>query len=105
MSTENVNYFMYHAKHYVVGLLTSAFDAGIASVKMLGGVAVASAAAPQLLSQLDLKHMCAVFAAASFWQVIDYFKTHKLEEFVAVVERDEAAEAAAKAKAEAGVSS
>ena len=77
------------AKHYIVGLLASCWDAGITSVQLLGGVAVVSAAAPTTLSQLDLKHMIAVFGASAFWQAIAYFKEHKLEELVEAVETQE----------------
>ena len=69
-------------KHYSAGLLTSSWDAGIASIQLLGGVAVASNLAPQTLSQLDIKHMAAVFVAAAFWEAIDYFKEHPLEKLV-----------------------
>jgi hypothetical protein len=77
-----MNNFWNAVKHYAAGLVSSCWDAGITSIKLLGGVAVAAAAAPQTLSQLDLKHMAAVFVAAAFWQGIDYFDEHKIEKLV-----------------------
>lgn len=81
--------FKHTAKHYLGGLISSCFDAGITSIKLLGGVSVAAAAAPNTLSQLDLKHMLAVFAAAAVWQAISYFETHKLQQLVEDSEKEE----------------
>jgi hypothetical protein len=67
-----------YIKHYIFGLLASCWNAGISAVKISGGIGVAAAAAPKLITALDLHTMLGVFIAAVFWEAIDYFNDHKL---------------------------
>ena len=63
---------------YALGLLASSWNAGISAVKINGGVTLAAAAAPKLLSAPDLKTMVGIFVAAAFWEAIDFFDENKI---------------------------
>jgi hypothetical protein len=64
--------------HYLFGLGTSCWNAGISAVKINGGVTLAAAAAPTLVQTPNLSAMIGVFVAAAIWEAIDYFDDHRL---------------------------
>ncbi len=64
--------------HYIYGLLTSCWQAGITAVKINGGITLAAAAAPQLLHTPDLRAMIGIFGAAAIWEAIEYFDANRV---------------------------
>jgi len=67
-----------YAAHYALGLIASCWNAGIRAVKLAGGMTTAAAAVPAHVPMPNLTMLVTVFAAAVFWEAIDYFSDNQL---------------------------